>query len=110
LGIPRRLDESLSRIEQGDLQVQIRAGETDRLLRRVALAQQSTGQSFLLGGLAVAAALLAASSRPALTAVPLVLGLPVGLGWLKLQARLKRDGRLEQLPAAATMASEPPTA
>jgi len=40
--------------------------------------------------------------------VPLVLGLPVGLGWLKLQARLKRDGRLEQLPAAATLASEPP--
>jgi predicted unusual protein kinase regulating ubiquinone biosynthesis (AarF/ABC1/UbiB family) len=98
LGIPRRLDESLSRIEQGDLQVQIRAGETDRLLRRLALAQQSAGQSFLLGGLAVAASLLAASSRPALTAVPLVLGLPVGLGWLKLQAKLKRDGRIDQLP------------
>jgi hypothetical protein len=98
LGIPRRLDESLSRIEQGDLQVQIRAGETDRLLRRLALAQQSASQSFLLGGLAVAAALLAASSRPALTAVPLALGLPVGLGWLKLQARLKRDGRIDQLP------------
>ena len=101
LGIPRRLDESLSRIEQGDLQVQIRAGETDRLLRRLALAQQSAGQSFLLGGLGVAAALLAASSRPALTAVPLVLGLPVGLSWLKLQARLKRDGRLDQLPGVA---------
>jgi hypothetical protein len=40
--------------------------------------------------------------------VPLLLGLPVGLGWLKLQARLKRDGRLEQLPAAAVV-SEPPT-
>jgi predicted unusual protein kinase regulating ubiquinone biosynthesis (AarF/ABC1/UbiB family) len=98
LGIPRRLDESLSRIEQGDLQVQIRAGETDRLLRRLALAQQSAGQSFLLGGLAVAASLLAASSRPGLTAVPLVLGLPVGLGWLQLQAKLKRDGRIDQLP------------
>ncbi|MFM8276210.1 MAG: ABC1 kinase family protein, partial [Cyanobium sp.] len=59
LGIPRRLDESLARIEQGDLQVQIRAGETDRLLRRLALAQQTAGQAFLLGGLAVAAALLA---------------------------------------------------
>jgi hypothetical protein len=46
----------------------------------------------------VAAALLAASSRPALVAVPLALGLPVGLDWLKLQARLKRDGRLDQLP------------
>jgi len=98
LGIPRRLDESLSRIEQGDLQVQIRAGETDRLLRRLSLAQQSSGQSFLLGGLAVAAALLAASNRPALTVVPLVLGVPVALSWLKLQGRLKRDGRLDQLP------------
>ena len=107
LGIPRRLDESLARIEQGDLQVQIRAGETDRLLRRLALAQQSAGQSFLLGGLAVAAALLAASSRPALTAVPLVLGLPVGLGWLKLQARLRRDSRVDQFAVPSAPLPDP---
>ncbi|MCT0230315.1 AarF/ABC1/UbiB kinase family protein [Synechococcus sp. CS-1324] len=100
LGLPRRLEDNLARIEQGDLQVQIRAGETDRLLRRLALAQQSTGQSFLLGGLAIAAALLAASGRPALTAVPLVLGLPVGFSWLKLQGKLRRDGRIEKLPVA----------
>jgi predicted unusual protein kinase regulating ubiquinone biosynthesis (AarF/ABC1/UbiB family) len=97
LGIPRRLDESLSRIEQGDLQVQIRAGETDRLLRRLALAQQSAGQSFLLGGLAVAAAILGASASPALVAIPLVLALPVAGGWLKLQGRLQREGRLDQI-------------
>jgi hypothetical protein len=102
LGIPRRLEESLSRIEQGDLQVLIRAGETDRLLRRLALAQQSAGQSFLLGALAVAASVLAASARPALTAVPVVLALPLTAGWLKMQARLKRDGRLDQLPGVAS--------
>jgi hypothetical protein len=101
-GIPRRLDESLARIEQGDLQVLIRAGETDRLLRRLALAQQSAGQSFLLGALAVAASLLAVSSRPVLAAVPAVLALPLTLGWLKMQARLKRDGRLDQLPGVST--------
>jgi predicted unusual protein kinase regulating ubiquinone biosynthesis (AarF/ABC1/UbiB family) len=100
LGLPQRLEDSLSRIEQGDLQVQIRAGETDRLLRRLALSQQTAGQAVLLGALAVAAALLAASARPALTAVPLVCGLPVGLSWLKLQARLRRDSRLEKLPGA----------
>jgi hypothetical protein len=77
------------------------SSDLDRLLRRLALAQQSAGQSFLLGALAVAAALLAASSRPALVAVPLVLGLPVGFAWLKLQGRLKRDGRLDQLSVAA---------
>jgi len=100
LGLPRRLDEGLARLEQGDLQLQVRAGETDRLLRRLSLAQQTTGQSFLLGALALAAALLAASSRPVLTAVPLVLGLPVGLGWLRLQGRLARDGRLDGLSSS----------
>jgi predicted unusual protein kinase regulating ubiquinone biosynthesis (AarF/ABC1/UbiB family) len=97
LGLPQRLEESLSRIEQGDLQVQIRAGETDRLLRRVALSQQSIGQSMLLAALLVSAALLAASARPALTAVPIVLSAPVSLSWLKLQARLRRDGRIDKL-------------
>lgn len=102
LGIPRRLDESLSRIEQGDLQVQIRAGETDRLLRRLALAQQSAGQSFLLGALGVAAALLAAGPRPVYTVVPLLLGLPVGWGWLRVQGRLRRDGRIDQIAGPST--------
>ena len=98
LGIPKRLDDSLARIEQGDLQVQIRAGETDRLLRRLALAQQAAGQSMLLAGLAVAASLLAVSARPALVIIPLLASLPVGLSWIKLQGRLKRDGRIDQLP------------
>jgi predicted unusual protein kinase regulating ubiquinone biosynthesis (AarF/ABC1/UbiB family) len=100
LGIPKRLDDSLARIEQGDLQVQIRAGETDRLLRRLALAQQAAGQSMLLAGLAVSAALLAASARPVLVIIPLVASLPVGLSWFKLQGRLKRDGRIDQLPTS----------
>ncbi|MFZ9973952.1 MAG: ABC1 kinase family protein [Vulcanococcus sp.] len=99
LGLPQRLEDSLSRIEQGDLQVQIRAGETDRLLRRVALSQQSAGQAMLLGALLVSAALLAASTRPVLTAVPIVLSAPVGLSWLKLQARFRRDGRNDRLSA-----------
>ncbi len=107
LGIPRRLDDSLARIEQGDLQVQIRAGETDRLLRRLALAQQSAGQSMLLAGLAVAASLLATSRQPALVLIPAVASLPVGLGWLKLQGRLARDGRLDQLPGISPSPTDP---
>ncbi|MFM2080035.1 MAG: hypothetical protein RLZZ219_717 [Cyanobacteriota bacterium] len=111
LGLPQRLEDSLSRIEQGDLQVQIRAGETDRLLRRLALSQQSSGQSILLAALAVAAALLAAGARPALTAIPLALGVPVGLSWLKLQARLSRDSRIDRLPGSpATAGTAAPTA
>ena len=102
LGLPQRLDDSLVRIEQGDLQVQIRAGETDRQLRRMVTAQHAIGQSVLLGCLALATALLAASARPALAAAPLILGVPVGLSWLKLQSRLRRDLRIEKLPGASS--------
>ncbi|MEB3177115.1 MAG: AarF/ABC1/UbiB kinase family protein [Synechococcus sp.] len=98
VGLPRRLDESLERLEQGDLQLQIRLGESDRQFRRMATAQQSIGQSVLLGALALSAALLGASSRPAWAVLPLAAGVPVGLGWLKLQLKLQRDARLEQLP------------
>ena len=45
VGIPRRLDESLERLEQGDLQLQIRTGESDRQFRRMVVAQHSIGQS-----------------------------------------------------------------
>jgi predicted unusual protein kinase regulating ubiquinone biosynthesis (AarF/ABC1/UbiB family) len=102
LGLPQRLDESLVRIEQGDLQIQIRAGETDRQLRRMVTAQHAIGQSVLLGCLTLATALLAASARPVLAVAPLALGVPVGFSWLKLQTRLRRDLRLEKLPGAST--------
>ncbi|MCP9850033.1 AarF/ABC1/UbiB kinase family protein [Cyanobium sp. Morenito 9A2] len=100
LGLPRRLEESLARVEQGDLQVQIRAGETDRLLRRLAVSQQLGGQSVLLGALVVAASVLGTGGRPALAVLPLLAALPVGYGWIRLQGRLRRDARLEQLPGA----------
>jgi len=96
--LPRRLDSSLERLEQGDLQLQVRLGESDRQFRRMATAQHAIAQSVLLGCLALAAALLGASSRPVWAVAPLVAGVPVGLSWLKLQFRLQRDQRLEQLP------------
>jgi hypothetical protein len=35
--------------------------------------------------------------------VPLVLGVPVSFSWLKLQARLRRDSRLEKLQGTTTL-------
>ncbi|MCP9923384.1 hypothetical protein KB158_10395, partial [Synechococcus lacustris Cruz CV12-2] len=85
------------RLEQGDLQLQIRAGESDRLLRRLALSQQLSGQAVLLGALAIAAAVLAAGARPALALLPGLGALPVALGWLRLSGRIARDLRLDRL-------------
>ena len=100
VGIPRRLDESLERLEQGDLQLQVRLGESDRQFRRMIVAQQSIGQALLLGCLALATAIVGASSRPIWSILPAAATLPVGLGWFRMQMRMRRDQRLEQLPGS----------
>ena len=98
--LPRRLDENLDRLEQGDLQLQVRLGESDRQFRRMTLAQQSIGQSVLLGCLALATAIIGASVRPVWAILPATATIPVGLGWLRMQLRMRRDQRLEQLPGS----------
>ncbi|MEB3254478.1 MAG: AarF/ABC1/UbiB kinase family protein [Synechococcus sp.] len=98
--LPRRLDESLERLEQGDLQLQVRLGESDRQFRRMTLAQQSIGQSVLLGCLALATAIIGASVRPLWSILPATAAVPVGLGWFRMQVRMRRDQRLEQLPGS----------
>ena len=98
--LPRRLDENLERLEQGDLQLQVRLGESDRQFRRMTLAQQSIGQSVLLGCLALATAIIGASVRPLWAILPATATLPVGLGWFRMQVRMRRDQRLEQLPGS----------
>ncbi len=97
VGLPKRLDESLERLEQGDLQLQIRMGESDRQLRRMINAQQSMGQSILLGCLGITAALLGASNQPSLATFPILFALPVSMGWIKLQLKMRRDERLEKI-------------
>ncbi len=95
--LPKRLDESLERLEQGDLQLQIRMGESDRQLRRMISAQQALSQSILLGCLGITAALLGSSNKPILTVLPLILAFPVSLGWLKLQFKMAREQRIENV-------------
>ncbi|WP_320677574.1 AarF/ABC1/UbiB kinase family protein [Prochlorococcus sp. MIT 1300] len=97
VALPKRLDESLERLEQGDLQLQIRMGESDRHLRRIANAQQFVGQSIILGALSVTAAILGSGERPIWALVPIAFSLPAILSWLKLQMRIKSDDRIPRV-------------
>tara|TARA_Y100001968_G_C19448796_1_gene767091 strand:+ start:609 stop:2264 length:1656 start_codon:yes stop_codon:yes gene_type:complete len=97
VGIPKRLDESLERLEQGDLQLQIRMGESDRQLRRMINAQQSLSHSILLGCLGITAALLGSSNKPLLSCFPLFFAFPVFTNWIKLELKMKRDSRIDRI-------------
>ena len=97
VGLPKRLDENLERLEQGDLQLQVRVGESDRQLRRMINAQQTLGNSVLLGSLAISSALLASTNKPFLFFIPIFLGFPIAISWLKLQFKMRSDIRLDNL-------------
>ncbi len=97
VGIPKRLDENLERLEQGDLQIQVRMGESDRQFRRMISAQQSMGQSILLGALSITAAVLGTSNKPVLSAIPIAISIPIALSWIKIQLRIKRNNRIDQI-------------
>jgi predicted unusual protein kinase regulating ubiquinone biosynthesis (AarF/ABC1/UbiB family) len=95
VGLPKRLDENLERLEQGDLQLQVRMGESDRQLRRMINAQQTLGNSVLLGSLAISSALLASNSKPYLFFIPLIPGFPIALNWITLQLKMRNENRLD---------------
>ena len=95
VGLPKRLDENLERLEQGDLQLQVRMGESDRQLRRMINAQQSLGHSVLLGSLAISSALLASTNRPFLFLIPITIGFPIVIGWIKLKFKMRSESRLD---------------
>ena len=95
VGLPKRLDENLERLEQGDLQLQVRMGESDRQLRRMINAQQSLGNSVLLGSLAITSALLASTNRPFLFLIPAIIGFPIALSWIKLKFKMRSDSRID---------------
>ncbi len=95
VGLPKRLDENLEKLEQGDLQLQVRMGESDRQLRRMINAQQSLGNSVLLGSLAISSALLASTNRPFLFLIPITIGFPIALSWIKLKFKMRSESRLD---------------
>ncbi len=96
VGLPKRLDENLERLEQGDLQLQVRMGESDRQLRRMINAQQTLGNSVLLGSLAISSALLVSTNRPFLFVIPITLGIPIALSWIKLKFKMRSESRLDK--------------
>ncbi|MGL5082932.1 MAG: ABC1 kinase family protein [Microcoleaceae cyanobacterium] len=94
LGLPRRIDDTLDRLEQGDLRMRIRATETDRALRRVSTMQMSTNYALLIGAFTLSATLLLISNKVGLALVLLFLALLMGFAFFRLLQRIDRLDRM----------------
>jgi len=97
VGIPKRIDDSLERLEQGDLQLQIRMGESDRQFKKMFTAQKSLGHSILMGSLAISSALLVTNNNSNIAILPIIFAAPISIDWINCQLKMRKGSRLEKL-------------
>jgi predicted unusual protein kinase regulating ubiquinone biosynthesis (AarF/ABC1/UbiB family) len=58
LSLPRRIEDTIEKLERGDLRVRVRSTETDRIIRRMTAMQQGTNYALITGSLVLSATLL----------------------------------------------------
>ena len=58
LGLPRRIEDTLEKLEQGDIRVRVRSTETDRVLRRLSNVNMGTSYALMMGTFTLSATIL----------------------------------------------------
>ncbi len=94
LGLPRRLDETLDRLDRGDLRVRVRSSESDRLLRKLAGVNMGTNYSMFTGALIISATLLVVNGFAWFALIPGVAAAVSGFLFVRLMIKLDRFDRL----------------
>jgi predicted unusual protein kinase regulating ubiquinone biosynthesis (AarF/ABC1/UbiB family) len=94
LGLPRRLEDTLEKLERGDLRVRVRATETDRVLRRLSGMQMATNYALILSAFTLSATLLVVNNMVWLAIAPAIIVLGVTVALLRLLKRIDRFDRM----------------
>ncbi len=94
LGLPRRIEDTIEKLERGDLRVRTRSLESERILRRLSAVQLGTNYSILLSAFVLSATLLLVNGYNVVAAIALVIAIIPGWSLLRLWKRIDRIDRM----------------
>lgn len=94
LGLPRRLEDTLEKLERGDIRVRVRSIETDRILRRVSSVNMATNYTLLVGAFVLSATILLVYEYLWLAIAAFGVAGIAGIGLVRLMLQLGRADRL----------------
>ncbi|CCH90992.1 conserved hypothetical protein [Microcystis aeruginosa PCC 9432] len=94
LSLPRRIDDTIEKLERGDIRVRVRSSESDRLLRRLGMIQMGTNYTLLISALLISATLLFVSGFGWLTLLPMAISLLPGIALVRLWRKIERQDRM----------------
>ena len=93
-GLPRRLEDTLDKLDRGDIRVRVRSIETDRILRRVGGVNMATNYTLLVGAFMLSATILLVYEYVWLAIAVAALAALSGIALVRLLLRLGRADRL----------------
>ena len=94
LGLPGRIDDTIDKLERGDLRVRVRSLESERVMRRLSAIQLGTNYTVLFSALLICATLLLVSEFKILAAIAATIAIVPGWALLRLLKRLDRIDRM----------------
>lgn len=94
LGLPRRIEDTIDKLERGDLKVRVRSLESERVLRRLSAVQLGTNYTILLSTLILSATLLFVNGIQVGAAIALAVAVIPGWSLLRLWRKIDRIDRM----------------
>ncbi|MDP5337088.1 MAG: AarF/ABC1/UbiB kinase family protein, partial [Nodularia sp. (in: cyanobacteria)] len=92
-GLPRRLEDTLEKLERGDMRVRVRSIETERLLRRQSNIQLGTTYALIISGFTLSATILLVNRYIWLAVLAGVIAAAISVILIRLLSRLDRYDR-----------------
>jgi predicted unusual protein kinase regulating ubiquinone biosynthesis (AarF/ABC1/UbiB family) len=93
-GLPRRIEDTLEKLEQGDVRVRVRSIESDRLMRRLGNIQMGTSYAVMFGSLTVSGTILFVYDKLPLAVMLFLAAAVMALAFVRLLLRLSRNERM----------------
>ncbi|MCS6813024.1 MAG: AarF/ABC1/UbiB kinase family protein [Cyanobacteria bacterium] len=90
LALPRRIEDTLDKLDRGDIRVRVRSTETDRLIRRLGNVNMGTNYTLLVGTFTLSATVLVVNGMVWLAAVSALAALVSAIALIRLLIRLDR--------------------
>jgi predicted unusual protein kinase regulating ubiquinone biosynthesis (AarF/ABC1/UbiB family) len=94
LSLPRRIEDTIDKLERGDLRVRVRSIESDRILRRISSIQLGTNYTLLISAFTLSATILLVSGKVGLAVVVALLAAIAAFALIRLLRRLDRFDRM----------------
>ena len=94
LGLPRRIEGTLDKLERGDIRVRVRSTETDRILRRLNGVNMGTNYTLLVCTFILSATILLVNGYAWLAALSAIAAVLAGVVLIRLMIRIDRADRM----------------